>query len=75
MELAIVSTTIHGEQGYLAFDRLTKSSSFSQVKFVISGDKKSSAFDTDAFECDIKYLNVQDQGKYKCSEPMGWNEA
>lgn len=74
MELAIVSTTIHGEQGYLAFDRLAKSSSFSQVKFVISGDKKSSAFDTDAFECDVKYLNIQDQGKYKCSEPMGWNK-
>ena len=74
MELAIVSTTIHGEQGYLPFDRLAKSSSFSEVKFIISGDKKSPAFNANVFECDVEYLNVQDQGKYKCSEPMGWNK-
>ena len=74
MKLAIVSTTIHGENGYLPFDRIAKESDFSEVTFVISGDKKSPDFNTKSFRCGIEYLSVKDQGKYKCSEHIGWNK-
>lgn len=74
MKLAIVSTTINGEKGYLPFDRLAKKSKFSEVVFVISGDKKTPGFDTKAFKCTVEYLAPADQEKYACSEPMGWNK-
>ncbi|MGD2095809.1 MAG: hypothetical protein PVH77_12450, partial [Phycisphaerales bacterium] len=74
MKLAIVSTTIHNEKGYLPFDKLAKKSSFSDVIFVISGDKKTPSFDTGSFQCEVEYLSVKDQEKYKCSKPMGWNK-
>jgi hypothetical protein len=45
MKLAVVSTTVHGEKGYLPFDRLAAASPFSKVSFFIAGDKKSGPFD------------------------------
>ena len=74
MKLAIVSTTIHGEKGYLSFDRLAKQSRFSEVCFVISGDKKSVPFDASQFACDVEYYDADSQDQYQCSQPMGWNK-
>ncbi len=74
MRLAIVSTTIHGEKGYLFFDQLAKKSKFSDVIFVISGDKKSLPFSTSSFQCEIEYIDAKAQEEYRCSEPMGWNK-
>ena len=74
MKLAIVSTTIHGEKGYLAFDRLAATSPFSDVCFAISGDINSEPFDSSRFKCDVEYLDVKAQGKYRvtfsdCEKP------
>lgn len=74
MKLAIISTTINGEKGYLPFDKLAKKSKFDEVVFVISGDLKTPGFDTSKFSCPVEYLSVDDQKKYECSEPMGWNK-
>jgi len=74
VKLAVVSTTIHGEKGYLAFDRLAQKSPFSRVCFVISGDRNSKPFDSSQFKCEVEYLDVEVQGKYHCSEPMGWQK-
>lgn len=74
LKLAIVSTTIHGEKGYLAFDRIAVRSSFSEVCFVISGDLNSKPFDSSQFNCEVEYLDVKSQGKYRCSEPIGWRK-
>ena len=74
MKLAIVSTTVHGERGYLHFDRLAKQSEFSDIIFVISGDKKSPPFDTNLFKCEVEYIEAEAQERYHCSEPMGWNK-
>ncbi len=74
MKLAIISTTIRGEKGYLPYDQLANKSKFSKVEFVITGDKKSPKFDVSKFRCDIEYLDVEAQDKYVCSEPIGWNK-
>jgi len=74
MKLAVVSTTIRGERGYLPFDRLAADSPFDSVTFVIAGDQKSVPFDASQFRCEVEYLSVQAQSRYKCSEPMGWNK-
>lgn len=72
MKLAIVSTTIHGEKGYLAFDRLAAKSPFSDVCFVISGDLNSKPFNSSQFKCKVEYLDVLVQERYQCSESIGW---
>jgi len=74
MKLAIVSTTIRGEKGYLAFDRLAAKSPFSEVCFIISGDLNSKPFDDSQFECDIEYLDAEAQEKYRCSKSIGWRK-
>jgi hypothetical protein len=74
MNLVIVSTTIHGEKGYLPFDRLAAISPFGKVSFVVSGDKKSRAFDTSSFQCPVEYLDPSAQARFKCSESIGWNK-
>ena len=74
LKLAIVSTTIHGEKGYLAFDRIAAKSPFSEVCFVISGDLNSKPFDSSQFNCEVEYLEAKSQEKYRCSEPMGWRK-
>jgi len=74
MKLAIISTTIYGEKGYLPYDRLAKKSKFDNVSFFIAGDKKSPAFDTSAFTCEIEYLTPKAQGRYASSEAIGWNK-
>jgi len=75
MKLAVVSTTIHDERGYLPFDRLAKTSRFSEVIFVVSGDKKTPRFNTSSFQCGVEYLGVEAQDSYKCSAPVGWNKT
>ena len=75
MKLAIISTTIYGEKGYLRYDRLAKKSKFSEVKFFIAGDKKSPDFDTSGFTCEVEYLAPKAQGRYASSEAMGWNKS
>lgn len=74
MKLAIISTTIYGEKGYLPFDRLASKSKFSHVSFFIAGDKKSPPFDTSKFMCDVEYLTPSAQGRYASSEAIGWNK-
>jgi len=74
MKLAIISTTIHGEQGYLPYDRLAKKSKFDEVRFFITGDKKSPAFDTSLFSCPVEYLTPEMQGGYASSEAIGWGK-
>jgi hypothetical protein len=74
VKLAVVSTTVHGERGYLAFDKLARKSKFSDVVFVVSGDKKSLSFDRGRFECEVEYIDANAQQRYHCSEPMGWNK-
>ncbi len=74
MKLAIVSTTINGEKGYLTFDRLAKESKFNEVTFFISGDLKTPVFDTKKFTCPVQYISVEEQKKYACSEAIGWNK-
>ncbi|MEK7669385.1 MAG: hypothetical protein AAB350_02225 [Patescibacteria group bacterium] len=74
MKLAIISTTIYGEKGYLLYDRLAKKSKFDKISFFIAGDKKSPPFDTSAFTCDIEYLTPKAQGRFASSEAIGWNK-
>ena len=74
MHLAIVSTTIHDESGYLPFDRLAADGPFDRVDFVISGDRKSAPFSVKPFRCPVEYLDVSAQGRYQCSEAIGWNK-
>jgi hypothetical protein len=74
MKLAVVSTTINGENGYLSFDRLAAHSPFEKVTFIISGDKRSKPFDASRFQCPVEYLDVAAQAFYKCSESIGWNK-
>jgi len=74
MKLAIISTTIYGEKGYLSYDRLAKKSKFDEVKFFIAGDKKSLPFDTSPFSCNVEYLTPEAQGVYASSEAIGWNK-
>lgn len=74
MKLAIISTTIYGERGYLEYDRLAKKSKFDKVSFFIAGDKKSKPFNTAAFQCDIEYLTPEMQHGYASSEALGWNK-
>lgn len=75
MKLAIISTTIYGEKGYLLYDRLAKKSKFSEVSFFIAGDKKSLPFDTSSFTCNIEYITAEEQGKYASSEAIGWGKS
>lgn len=72
MKLAIISTTIHGEKGYLPFDRLARKSKFSEVFFVIAGDKNAAPFDVSGFECGIEYMRPEDQDRFSSSETIGW---
>jgi hypothetical protein len=74
MKLAIISTTIYGEKGYLPFDHLAKKSEFDSVNFFIAGDKKSLPFDSSRFTCNIEYLTPEMQGQYASSEAIGWNK-
>jgi hypothetical protein len=74
MKLAVVSTTISGEKGYLSFDRLAAHCPFEKVTFIISGDKKSKPFDTSRFQCPVEYLDVAAQARFRCSEAIGWNK-
>ena len=61
MKLAIVSTTINGEKGYLPYDTLASRSKFSEVIFVIAGDTSSKLFNKKKFKCRIEYLLPNDQ--------------
>ena len=72
MKLAIISTTIHGEKGYLAFDRLAKQSKFSEVFFVIAGDKNAAPFDSSGFGCGVEYMRPEDQERFSSSATIGW---
>jgi hypothetical protein len=74
MKLAIISTTIYGEKGYLKYDQLAKKSKFDKVSFFIAGDKKSLPFDTSKFKNKIEYLTPKDQNKYASSEAIGWGK-
>ena len=74
MHLVIISTTIHGEAGYLKYDRLAAASPFSRVRFIIAADLKSPPFDVGKFQNDMHYLSIAEQGEYASSEPMGWNK-
>lgn len=74
MKLAIISTTIYGEKGYLLYDRLAKKSKFDKVSFFIAGDKKSPHFDTSSFTNEVEYLTPRAQGRYASSEAIGWNK-
>lgn len=74
MKLAIISTTIHGDQGYRDYDDLAHRSPFSEVNFIISGDLQSPKFNDKNFSCNIEYLDVEDQKNYTCSEPIGWKK-
>jgi len=72
MRLVIISTTIHGEKGYLPFDRLLKGSKFTDAMFVIAGDVGAAPFDTSRFQCPIEYLDVEAQKRFHISETIGW---
>ncbi len=74
MKLAIISTTIRGDQGYRDYDELAHDSNFSDVHFVISGDLQSVEFNSDNFMCNIEYLDVNYQNRYRCSGPIGWKK-
>jgi hypothetical protein len=74
MKLAVVSTTINGEKGYLSFDRLAAASPFENITFVVSGDRKSRPFDTSRFQCRVEYLDVHAQARFTCSETIGWDK-
>lgn len=73
MHLAIISTTIRGEAGYLAYDRLA-AGPFSKIRFIIAADLKSPPFDAGKFQNPVEYLDVAAQQKYVSSEPIGWNK-
>lgn len=72
MKLAIVSTTIQGEKGYLPFDTLAAKSRFSDVTFVIAGDTSSAPFDTSRFTCNVEHLSAQEQERFAVSDIIGW---
>lgn len=72
IKLAIVSTTISGEKGYLPFDRLAAKSKFSEVVFVIAGDTTSGPFNTKKFQCEVEHLLPKDQNRFAVSELIGW---
>jgi hypothetical protein len=74
MRLAVISTTIHGEAGYLPFDRLAKGSKFDSVHFYIAGDLTSKPFDATKFSCPVVYLDADAQKKYQSSEAIGWKK-
>jgi hypothetical protein len=75
MKLAIISTTIHGEKGYLPYDaHLIKHSKFKDVRFFIAGDKKSPPFNVSDFECPVDYITPEMQEVYACSELIGWGK-
>src|SRR3989344_4705926 len=74
MRLAVISTTIQGEKGYLPFDALAKKSSFDEVVFVVAGDKGAKPFHTKNFQCPVEYLTDEVQSKYKSSEIVGWRK-
>jgi hypothetical protein len=73
MKLAIVSTTIHGEGGYVPYDHLAQKSKF-DIAFFVAGDKKSPPFDTTRFASRMEYLTPETQGVYASSEAIGWNK-
>ena len=72
MHLAIVSTTIQGEKGYLPFDALAAKSKFSDVVFIIAGDTNSAPFDSKNFQCRVEYLKPEDQDRFSISSLIGW---
>lgn len=72
MKLIIVSTTIHGEKGYLPFDALASKSKFTDVRFIIAGDTTSEPFHGEKFTCGIEYLEPKDQERYAISALIGW---
>lgn len=72
MKLAIVSTTINGEKGYLPFDKLATKSKFSEVVFIVAGDTSSKPFNTKKFRCGIEYLLPKDQKRFAVSSLIGW---
>lgn len=72
IKLAIVSTTINGEKGYLPFDTLVAKSKFSEVVFVIAGDTTSKPFDTNKFTCTVEYMQPKDQERFAISKLIGW---
>ena len=73
MHLAIISTTIRGEKGYLLYDALASKSKFSKVSFFVTGDLKSPPFDQRRFQCDFIYMDAEGQREYFSSQPIGWN--
>lgn len=72
MKIVIVSTTIHGEKGYIPFDTLAVKSKFSDVVFVIAGDTSSQPFYSEKFACNVEYLQPDDQERFAISELIGW---
>lgn len=72
MKLAVVSTTIHGEQTYLPFDALAAKSKFLDVSFIVAGDTNAAPFDTSKFQCRVEYLSPADQERFAVSETIGW---
>jgi len=72
IKLAVVSTTINGEKGYLPFDKLAVKSKFSEVVFVVAGDTSSKSFNTKKFKCTVEYLSPKDQKRFAISSLIGW---
>jgi hypothetical protein len=74
INLGIVSTTIHGEAGYLPFDRLAAQSPFASVTFYVAGDLDSPPFDTAPFACPVRFPGAAEQGGFHCSSEIGWHK-
>jgi len=72
MKLAVISTTINGEKGYLPFDKLAVKSKFSEVIFIVAGDTSSRPFSTSKFKCRMEYLLPKDQERFVVSKLIGW---
>lgn len=72
VKLAVIGTTINGEEEYLEFDRLAKTSKFSDVVFIIAGDRNSKPFDTKKFQCRVEYLEPGAQERFSVSPLIGW---
>ncbi len=72
MKLAVVSTTISGEKGYLPFDRLAAKSRFAEVVFIVAGDTTSQPFHTKKFKCAAEHLSPKDQNRFAVSRLIGW---
>jgi hypothetical protein len=74
MKLAIVSTTINGERGYLPFDAIAAKAAGFEVTFVIAGDKGAKPFDTSKFQCAVEYMEPAAQERFAISAVIPWRD-